>query len=57
METEPADARAVRDSIALLVAERGVEGAERELQRRFREGENTDRTLAGLAVLRREYQR
>jgi hypothetical protein len=48
--------RGVRDSVALLVAERGVEGAERELQRRFREDEDAERALAGLAVLRREYR-
>ena len=56
MQSGPPEMRGVRDSVALLVAERGVEGAERELQRRFREGEDTERALAGLAILRRKYR-
>jgi len=55
MQSEPAETQAVRDSVSLLVDERGVEGAERELQRRVRERDDPRRALAGLAVLRREY--
>ena len=55
MQAEPSETQAVRDSVALLVAEHGIKGAEQELQRRFRQEENQDRALAGLAVLRREW--
>ncbi len=55
MEAEPSKTEPVRDSVALLVAEHGIEGAEAELQRRFREGEDQKRALAALAVLRREW--
>jgi hypothetical protein len=55
MRTEPSETRPVRDSVALLVAEHGIEGAKEELQRRFREREDQERALAGLAVLRKEW--
>ncbi|MFB6300257.1 MAG: hypothetical protein ABEH65_08365 [Halobacteriales archaeon] len=57
MQTEPSETQSVRESVALLVAEHGVEGAESELQRRFRVNDHPDRALAGLAYLRREYKR
>ncbi|MDY6818335.1 MAG: hypothetical protein SVG88_06700 [Halobacteriales archaeon] len=57
MQTEPSETQPVRESVALLVAEHGVDGAEAELQRRFREGDRPDRALAGLAYLRREFDR
>ena len=40
-------------AVDVLVAEYGIEGAERELRERFGPGQN--RTLAALAYLRREY--
>lgn len=55
MQSEPSNTQAVRESVALLVAEHGIEGTEHELQRRFREQEDIERTLKALAVLRREY--
>lgn len=44
----------VRDAVDLLVAELGPDGAEAELQRRFRNGEQQARAKAGLAALRRD---
>lgn len=55
MRTEPPETGSVRDSVALLVAEHGIEGTETELQRRFHEREDQERALAGLAVLRKEW--
>ena len=57
MASEPPDHEPVRESVALLVAEHGVDGAERELQRRLRERDRPERALAGLAHLRRRYDR
>lgn len=56
MRTEPSERESVRRSVSLLVAEYGIDGAEKELQRRFRERENHDRALAGLAMLRKEWR-
>jgi hypothetical protein len=55
MRSEPSETHPVRDSVALLVGEHGIEGAERELQRRFCERGDHERALAGLAVLRKEW--
>lgn len=55
MRSEPPETRSVRESVALLVAEHGVDDAETELQRRFRNGDRPERALVGLALLRREY--
>lgn len=56
MQAEPSNTQAVRESVALLVAEHGVDGAEEELQQRFLTQKNVERTVQGLAVLRREYR-